>query len=411
MKRQLAVLTVFLLVVFALAAAPIQQIKSTGDLPLTSFGEMSVAQNDARAAWLFAYNVNTDFISTTVKNGGVITQADSSAVLQTGTNSAGLARIQTKSVLNYTPGYGGLVRFTAVFSDGCVSNSEQIIGLGDTQDGFFVGCNGSEFGFLRRQNGADYWTAITEGSYASQTTLDTTLDPTKGNVYEINYQWLGYGAIRFSAEDSDSGAFQPLHLIKYANTYTVPSIYNPSLPLWAEVKNAGNTSDITMNTSSGLAASQGSAGNGDHSPHPLLLHRAVEISDSVSTLENVITIKNADTFHGKSNRVVVQLALFSMSTDGTKVVTVKGYKNATLGGSPSYTDYDSENSPVSYDTAGTTVSGGMLVFSSELGKTDAVMVNLHEFGIFLMPGETVTIAAESDNSSEIKLSEIWTEQY
>ena len=56
-----------------------------------------------------------------------------------------------------------------------------------------------------------------------------TLDPTKGNVYKIQFQYLGYGAQEFFIEDQLTGYLQLVHTFKYTNQNTVPWCLEPSI--------------------------------------------------------------------------------------------------------------------------------------------------------------------------------------
>ena len=55
------------------------------------------------------------------------------------------------------------------------------------------------------------------------------VDWTKGNVFAVQYQYLGFGNIRFSMEDRSTGAFVPVHDIKYPGLNTLPSLQFASL--------------------------------------------------------------------------------------------------------------------------------------------------------------------------------------
>ena len=56
-----------------------------------------------------------------------------------------------------------------------------------------------------------------------------TLDPTKLNVYQIRYKWLGSGCIGFYIESNITGEFVLVHIIQRANQFQEVSIQNPSL--------------------------------------------------------------------------------------------------------------------------------------------------------------------------------------
>jgi len=90
-------------------------------------------------------------------------------------------------------------------------------------------------------DGVSTWNA---DKFDGTSTSGITLDPTKGNVYQIKYQWLGFGMIRFFVENPETGKFALVHKIKYANANTEPSIDDPSLPLLLEVINTANTTNL-----------------------------------------------------------------------------------------------------------------------------------------------------------------------
>lgn len=91
-----------------------------------AFGELVVTQRTPVAGWRFDYGVNTDIIASTTANGGSVTQSNSKALLTTAAQVNSVARINTIRKLRYTPGRGGVVRFTGVFSP--LVGSQQIIG-------------------------------------------------------------------------------------------------------------------------------------------------------------------------------------------------------------------------------------------------------------------------------------------
>ena len=57
------------------------------------------------------------------------------------------------------------------------------------------------------------------------------LDPTKGNVYRIFFQYLGFGTITFCIEQNETDRIIPVHRIKYQNLNSNPSLKNPSMKL------------------------------------------------------------------------------------------------------------------------------------------------------------------------------------
>jgi hypothetical protein len=131
----------------------------------------------------------------------------------------------------------------------------------------------------------------------------------------------------------------------------------------------------------------------------------------VSTETNILTIRNKATYQTVPNRVIVQPDFITMAVDGTKNATIRVYVNASLGGTPSYTDVRTNNSVVDYDTAGTTVSGGVLVATFALDKTGSLSQPFKEFNFMLMPGQTMTFSAASTANTDATVSVAWAERF
>ncbi|SFR59279.1 hypothetical protein [Anaeromicropila populeti] len=380
----------------------------TQNIPLTAFREVRVATLTPAAGWTFNYNINPNLITSTTTGSGTVTQSNSRAILQTTAAASSSASIQTINALTYTPGMGGLVRFTAVFTTGA-AGSTQIIGIGDSSDGFFFGYNGSSFGVLKRRQGTDEWISQNDwnkdkmnGTGLSGVTLDTT----KGNVYSIRYQWLGYGIIEFYIENPSTGDAILVHRIQYANANTEPSIYNPTLPVYAKAENTTNNTNITLQTPSAMAFVEGQ-------PNTInSIRNSISASKTGVTTETaLLTIQNKTTYAAKTNRVRVKLDFVSVSVDGSKNAQFRLVKNATLSGA-SYTDISTSTSVVAYDTTGTyTASSGKSYLAFQCAKTESLQFMLDSLNLILAPGETLTILASSSATTEPSVSVSWRELF
>lgn len=78
-----------------------------------------------------------------------------------------------------------------------------------------------------------------------------TLDPTKGNVFGVQFQYLGYGDARFYIVNSFTGLPTLVHIVRNANTRTTTVLRNPNLYLTWESKNTGTASSREMRGASG----------------------------------------------------------------------------------------------------------------------------------------------------------------
>ena len=383
-------------------------------LPRGAFGEIEVINPTPVVQVDFVYNVNSDMVDSTTTGSGTITQADSMAVLQTTAASSSSAMIETKRFLKYRPGQGCHVRGTALFTTG-VANSEQLFGCGDSVDGLFFGYNGTSFGVMTRNNSVDTWVAQADwngdkmdGTGGVSNPTGQNLDTTKGNVYQINFQWLGFGLIEFAIEDSNTGRFVPVHQVKYANANTVPSLLNPSFPILWSVENTTNTTNITLKGASACGEIEGKVEY--LGPTNAIGNTKTGVT---TALTNIITIRNKSTYQTLTNRTPINILKYSLSVDGNKPSEFQIITNATLGGTPSYTDIGTNTSVVEYDTAGTTVTGGKAVDFGALAAAGSISEGGQvTTDIIILPGETLTLAVNATQGTTDATAAVrWVEDF
>ncbi|MDW0118546.1 hypothetical protein QTL97_16575 [Sporosarcina thermotolerans] len=371
------------------------------DIPLSAFNDLRTIDLLPVAGWQFNYNINSDLINTTLTGSGSATASNAKGVLQTGATANSSATIQTVKAVRHIPGLGKTIRFTGIFTAG-VPNSTQVIGIGDSTDGYFFGYNGASFGVLRRQNGVDNWISQSSWNYDAMTgsgPSKMTLNPTLGNVYEIRFQWLGFGVITFWVYNSVSGAASLVHTIQYPNTATVPSTYNPTLPLIAQVKNTANTSNLTLQTSSAMGFVEGNGNTNAMVTRNSFSNAKTGIS---TTPTSIFTLLNKNTFQGKTNRIRIQFDYVSLQTDsgGNAPATCRLVKNGTLGGAPVFNDISTNTSVMAVDTSGTTVTGGSNVLTFGINTRDSVREILTDLDIQLEPGSTFSLVCFSSSGSQ-----------
>ncbi len=231
------------------------------------------------------------------------------------------------------------------------------------------------------------------------------MDWTKGNVFQIRYQWLGFGRVTFFVEDPSDGEYNSVHAIEYANTTTTPSVYNPTLPLCMMVENTTNTSDMSIASSSMAGFIEGKQ------PKPPVKHVQVLSKTLTSTaFVPIITGHNNHSFQSKLNRVRMKIESISVAVDSGKDVVIEVVRNATLTGA-SFSAFDANTSVAFIDTTATAATGGEILDGFTVASGDSQFVNLEDF---VEVNEFVTIEgaqASSGTNSIIKIVVNWTEDF
>lgn len=211
------------------------------------------------------------------------------AVVGTGTSAGAAATLVTRRRLSYRAGQGAECRFTALFKGNGSLDSQQWVGLGDTYDGFFFGYIGEVFGIIHMRSGNPTFIAQSAWNIdkADGTGALDALDWSKGNVFSIQFQYLGFGNIRFAIEKTNLGRYQPVHDILYPNTNVRPSLDFPSLPYQLHVFNGQATNNLEVGGASvGLFVQGASKSRGILNS---IAGKNIEVKD---TLEQVLVIRN-----------------------------------------------------------------------------------------------------------------------
>ena len=436
MKKLLALTLLAALPALAYTPKPTVQFDAS---MLSAFGTPEVGELTplVQLDWLYGINTQSGITNGTA-NGGNTDTLGGRLRLQSGTSSTGVAVFQSKRPAKYRAGQGVTARFTTVFSTP-VANNLQEIGVGNDTDGYFYGYNtNGAFGINFKSYGTNFWIAQTNwngdrclGSGASQ----FTWNPTNGNVCMVKYPFLGYGAISFWVEDPIAGRFILTHIINYPNTKQTIQISNPNLSFYARNVNSGSTVNQTMYSGSlgiFLSGQRSFSSNAKWAT-------ASNMKPVFATETNMISIQCATNFNGQVNRSLIRLnsitlgGVFTGNGQVGSVIFNIRY-NPTIGGTPAWNAINGTtnapgggsiingNSITTVDTAGTTVSGGMLEFNvavagcgtaASAGNGSSQVFDLTPYDIYIAPGDIVSISAYEPAGSVSTVNAVvaltWTE--
>lgn len=226
-----------------------------------------------------------------------------------------------------------------------------------------------------------------------------TLDPSRGNVFQIDVQYLGFGAVAMKVEvtndDNNNPTFVPCHVFQFPNTRTTPHISQPSFPFTMAAYSAGSSTDVWVASASCGGFLVGQRKN----LGPRFAYRRVTnnfVGSTPGTFYPLFTVLNKYTFNGRPNQSVIKLISMSVSTDDATPVSFVLLKDVlgNLTGTPSFANYSS-SSVAAYDEAAATVTvtdNRQLTFSAELGQASGEIYAFAD-DVYLEPGESITVAA------------------
>lgn len=370
----------------------------------SAFGELLVAEVTGLIQLQFTYNLIPEMVTPSATTGGTVISSPPFALLSASPSSS--ASFQSNTSVHYKTGQGSAVLFTCAFTSG-IANNQQYAGVGNTVNGFFFGYNGSTFGILYRNNSVDTWTyqvSWNQDGFNGTGPSGVTLDPTKGNLYKIQYQWLGFGNINFLIENPNTGTLSLVHQIKYPNSSTSTSLTNPTIPLYA-INTSTNAAGTVQMKIPCMAAFLEGVFVDDNT-------RFGVMGSAFTATGLVLAIRNNLTYNNLTNTKLVQPDFSSLATTGANVSRFDYILNPTLAGT-NYTPVNTSTgfSVVSFSTTATSITGGRVILSYYIAATSFDNIFLNDLAVLLNPGDVLAIQANISASTTVSATLSWFEQF
>lgn len=158
-------------------------------------------------------------------------------------------------------------------------------------------------------------------------TSGVTLDPSKLNIFQIQFRWLGAGEIRWAIENPLNGEIVYFHHIHYSNRNTTVHLDNPSFRIGYAAYNA-NATTITDAHVHGASMMVAIEGNLVDNSWPTGTH-VTKTNLAQNTVHSLMTLKNKLVHRDKINLRRVQLKTLSIAHQGQDPCVVSLFLNGT----------------------------------------------------------------------------------
>ena len=258
--------------------------------------------------------------------------------------------------------------------------------------------------FARTVTGAspvDEW--IYQDKWDNQT---IQFDPTKLNVYSVDFRWLGAGIVRFFMEDPDTGKMALVHTQHWTKTQTgiYPHINKPSLRIAYRVGSsagAASTIPVTLRGASVFAGVQGNINQTGSSQGYYNLDNTTRAKD---TNWHLLTIQNPyvrNSLINRSQMVIQDLTVAVQSTDPSVIFLVKNAVGTSdllvLNQIPSH---GNPSIFAQYSTSAVTENLALdnIANVQTLGINGSSQFNLIPYNFILAPGDTISVFIRSTNA-------------
>lgn len=410
------------------------QSSSTGNVGVTGgetqtdgFGDIRVSEKktllDVKST--FGISLLRDMVEE--KNGGTVTNPPGGAEYELSViEKDGYAKLRTIQRGEYMSGHSaeagmGVRLATSNFKQG----QKARWGYFDGENGFFY-----EF------DSDGLWTNVLRGgNIVMRTNMDNfntdkldgsgpsgfVYDPTKGNIYQINYTWYGYGSINFVVVNSDDqGGFQRANVVHTYTPFYSTSVRNPNLPLLIDLDNGDNGGEEQKLYVAGRQYSI----YGD--PTFRYLRRITSmyrLGLGISKNNGFVPIMS---FRRKPGYLgnPIRVSSFDCATDARILLQFRVGADVTDANFGDVPDTIQEETAVEVDTSATSMSGGIVIFTEinlatqsggpgNSGGGSSAAANTTEFTYVLEEQNMITIAAYSYDSSSatidflLRVSEGW----
>lgn len=242
---------------------------------------------------------------------------------------------------------------------------------------------------------------VLDGSGNSTNPSGDTLDPTKFNIWAIDFEYLGAGRIIYYKEMSD-GKINPIHENIMTNTNTVTNLPpSPNMEIGIQSINIGNTTNLTVRSGSLFA---GVSGKFTPPRNPSSVG-AINV-DVGTTEEAVFIIRCGGIFNNTINHRELLFEDIGIATTGfAKAVLACVRLNPTITGNTNFDYYDEGESCIDIDTqTGLLTSGGTILFQTFLGSSDSVIHDMSKLKIRVRPRDIISFSANATSGAAGEVS-------
>ena len=227
-------------------------------------------------------------------------------------------------------------------------------------------------------------------------------DWTLGNVFQIQYQWLGYGNVNFYVESPVSGRFELVHTIRFPGSSATTSVEDPNMHMEFAIYNAlGAASARTMHIGSFMMGREGPR------THTAPLHAASVTKNPAGSSADtaLITLRNRWVEDSGYNNYSIltprEISLGTAKQSGsTRNTTFKIILDATnpVTSTSDYPTFTDDGGSAQTDTTQALVTGGTVIRSIVIGSDSSETIDLGDT-VNLIKNETITITGSNANTN------------
>ena len=296
---------------------------------MSAFGSLRVGARYLQADIINKYQIDPNYWGTAVTGTGAVARVPTmSGISVLGGGAIGTAKLQTHELYRYQAGKGTRWYMTGFSSDAGNTKSVREWGQFDADDGIFFrharSTARNQLDLVIRSSSGVGGVVVPQESWNRDNCRD--LDPTKGNIYEVSYQWLGVGNVQFWINGT------LVHEQPHANLIAGPYMRTAQLPMTVLVTEAGGSAGASGFT---LICTSIGVDGGDAPAMWGYTYGRPAAPFALSTTETpLLSLRPANTINSIANRSLILPRHITISAGnfgaGASTATFKVYVNSTL---------------------------------------------------------------------------------
>jgi hypothetical protein len=376
------------------AGGNVVNLVGVGDLIVDSWGVQKVSTPFSlfHGLWTFdvppsmwlAYVDGAEVSVAAAAASGAAASVDGALVLDsTGINSV---EITSRRSPRYQPNRGHLYSTSCILPNPTADCTREF--------GLFTDDNGV---FFRLKSDGYLYAVLRSGgveTFEERITLPAAVDLSKGNIFDIQFQWRGVGNYFFYVGNPTTGQLELTHTLNHLGKYDTLSIQNPALPTAFKVI-SGTEAGVLK---SGCVDLTSEAGALDREQYGSAVG-----SCTASTNTPIIAIRNPFQISGRLNTRDVRITQLTLSADKRTTVSMWLTRDPTAFTGASWTA-NNDGSLIEFDDTATAVDTAKCKFVTQFVVEANVTLfasnpNPQTIDFFMSRGDYVLLLGSGSSSN------------
>lgn len=344
-----------------------------------AFGRLRMSLPNTLLDAKFLYDKQPQYFDEVVNIGASTFIPNDSCITLATSGDGGFVIRQTTTRYNYQPGKSMFAAYTFVAppETNIVKRIGSFQGLSAAPftptDGFYleIGSNGPSINIVKTL-GTTYTVSVPQSAWNIDPlngygSSGLSIDFTKGQIFAVDYEWLGLGRLRFGFYLN--GKLYYAHQVTNLNTLSAPYMTSPNQPVRYEIRQNGAGTGLMKQICS-TVMDEGVA-------EILGVAVTASLSSQVTVQSNVMTPILAVRLNPNNSNLDFMGKAFDLyNTDNTTDILYKVYRNPSF--NKNLTWQNIENTYLQFATGGnvTTLSGGYSLYSGYCPRSQGTGVGV-----------------------------------